>query len=208
MMSGKRAGRFAKPVVFVILLILLIALTKVKIPYQAQATGFVPLPDMYRDHVSVDFVGGAVQTIFTVAEHGETEEFKTQYTTWKVTDGVAIQPQTSNVQGCSSEYTNRLDVNFTISNSLTQPTRGTVKVAVYDYNTRTLLSSRQMVLDFKPDGPTSGVAKFSILSFTYDPTFLVKVTFPTADELTYVPAQVEYLSPIQYVLVLLGLLTV
>lgn len=207
-MKEKRAKHFAKPVIFLALLVVLIALTKVKIPYEAQATGFVPLPDKYRDNVSVDFVGGAVQTIFSTDEHGDTENFKTQYTTWKVTDGVAIQPQTSNVQACSTEYTNNLDVNFTISNNLIQPTRGTVRVAVYDYKTRQLLSSRLFLSNFEPTKATSGVAKFNILSVTYDPTFLVKVTLPTADELTYVPAEVKYLSPIQYVLVLLGLLTV
>jgi hypothetical protein len=192
--------------VFIVLIVVLIALTKIKIPYQTEAAGYVPLPDQDRDKVSVDFVGGAVQTIFAADDHGDTQEFKTQYKTWKVTEGVAIQPETSNVQGCSSEYTNNLNVNFTISNSLIQSTRGTVEVAVYDYQTRNLLEKQLMTLDFKPNQDASGLARFNILSFTFDPTFLVKVSFPSPAELSYVHAQVKYLPLIQYVLVLLGLL--
>lgn len=206
-MSRKRVERFAKPVIFVALVLLLIALTKIKIPYEAQATGLVPLPDQYRDNLSVDSVGGAVATILSYDEHGDTEQFKALYKSWKVSDGVAIQAQMVNIQACSTSYTNNLDVNFTISNNLVKPTRGTVEVAVYDYNSRTLLSSRFMVLNFEPGKAASGVAKFSILTVIFDAIFLVKVTFPTANQLSYIPSEVKYLSPIQYVLVLLGLLT-
>lgn len=202
----RRVKRFAKLVIFVTLLLLVVALTKVEIPYQVQAAGLIPLPDKYMDAVSIDFIGGAVSTIFSSGEHGEEEQFKTDYQMWKVTDGVALQPQTSNVQGCTTEYTNNMVVNFTISNSLMEPTVGTVRVAVYDYESRTLLSNRYLVLNFEPRNATYGTAKFSILSFVFDPIFLVQVTFPTSDELVYLPAEVKQLSPLEYVLVLLGFL--
>lgn len=62
-------------------------------------------------------------------------------------------------------------------------------------------------MDFKPNETISTVAKFSILSDAYYPTFLVKVTVPTAEELIYAPPEIKYLSPIQYVLAMLSLLT-
>lgn len=117
-----------------------------------------------------------------------------------------MQPQSVGLLGCTTDFWSNLDVYFTISNSLTQPTCGTVQVSIYGYYSGTLLSSRLMVLDFNNE-TTSAVAKFSFQSGSYDPLYVVKVTFPTAAELAYVPAELKYLSPIEYALVLLGVLT-
>jgi hypothetical protein len=178
--------------------------------------GLVPLPDQYRDDVAVSFIGESVSADKPFDAEaglelpGYEEGANVNQIIWKTgidwAEGVVMQPQSTNLLGCTDDFTSNLDVYFAISSSLMQRTRGTVEIDVYGYNSGTLLSSQLIVLDLDPNQTTSAVAKFSFQSGSYDPVYLVKVTFPTASELTYAPAQVRYLSPIQYVLVLLGLL--
>jgi|YelNatPaOPRAMG01_1025707.scaffolds.fasta_scaffold36112_3 hypothetical protein len=202
--SGKR---LVKPFAFVALLVLAVVLSKYMVTFDLPAMGYVPLSDSAREKVSVDFVNGAVSTILSSDEHGDVEQFKTEYTQWKVTNGVIVQPQTSNVQGCSTEYVNNLEVNFSISNQLTFPERGTVNVTVFDNRNGAKLATKLFIMDFKPGTMTSGVAKFTIFSNEFDPLFLVKVTFPTSDELSFTPATSRQVPLLEYVLMKLGIIS-
>jgi|GEM_PF-2166301 len=192
--------------VILVVALLMTFFAEYTVPFEFSARGYVPLGDALRDKVSLSSINGVVQTIFD-DQHGDVDQFMQEYTVSRTGEGILIQPLRSNVQGCSTDYTNYLVVNFTIFNELPRPQKATLNVSVYDTANGQLAASKLIVANLEPKQESSYEAKFYIISTEYDPIFLVKVTFPTADQLAYVPSTTNEIPLFQYLLIQLGLLS-
>lgn len=195
----KRKRTYLKLISFIAVLLLLTSLSQIKLPQEALATGFVPIPDEYRGLVSLETVNRVAAAILAADEHGDVGQLMTEYEAWKVSEGIVITPSTVNTQGCATAYINNLELNFTLTHSMFEHVRGTVKVEVCNYDTGFIYAAKLLSVDFLPGQKANRVVKFSIV--TPDPTtaFLIKITFPTAEELAYNKSGEEQVSLLEYI---------
>jgi hypothetical protein len=191
---------YFKLVSFIAVLFLLIGLTQIKLPQKALAVGFVPVPAEYRDSVSIDTINGAIQAILAVDEHGDVGQLMTEYETWKTTEGAIFRPSAVNTIGCSTEFINNLQINFTITHTILEPVRGTVKIEISNYKSGFVYDTKLLLLDFVPRKPINKVVKFSIVTAEPDTEFFIKITFPTAEELAYKEPDTKQVSLLEYLL--------
>jgi hypothetical protein len=198
------ARRFAKPAAFLALVILLLLLSKVRVPYVLTPANPPPLPDYARNDLMVTAINGASE-METPVEGEEWEPYYPLVSSGNSTENEIIMTPQASAPGCATDFQSTIDINFTISNTLSQEEKGTVKVAVFDNGNGMLLASQLLVMDFQPYTPTSGAARFRIVTAQTNPVFLVKFTFPTADELGWVPAEVIYISLFEYLLAKVGI---
>jgi hypothetical protein len=195
---------YLKLLSFLTILFLLIALTQIKLPQKALATGFVPLPEEYRNAVSVESVNGAVQTLLN-DEHGDVEQLKTEYEEVKTTEGTILRPSAVNTIGCSTDFVNNLKIDFTITHTMLEPVKGTVKIEISNYQTGFVYDTKLLLLDFVPREPITKVIKFSIITPQPDTEFLIRITFPTAEELAYTKPETKQVSLLEYLLYQIGI---
>jgi len=188
-----------KLVSFLVVLFLLITLTQIKLPQQALAASFVPLPEEYRNSVTIESVNGAIQTLLS-DEHGDVEQLKTEYEEVKTTEGTILRPSAVNTIGCSTDFANNLKINFTITHTILEPVKGTVKIEISNYRTGFVYDTKLLLLNFAPREPINKAVKFSIITSEPDTEFFIKITFPTAEELAYKEPDTKQVSLLEYLL--------
>ncbi|MEM3510206.1 MAG: hypothetical protein QW282_00020 [Nitrososphaerales archaeon] len=205
MKGAKNKQTYLKISSFIAVLLLLAALTQIRLPQKALAEGFVPLPDEYRDAVTVETINGAVQAILAVDEHGDVGQLMSEYEMWKISEGAVLRPSAVNTQGCSSEYINNLQINFTITHTILERVVGTVKVEICNYETGFVYDSRLLLVNFIPREPVNKIMKFSVVTLESNTAFLIKITFPTAEELAYEEPKTRQVSLLEYMLYQIGI---
>jgi hypothetical protein len=200
----KRPSRgLLKASLFIALLLVLTVLSKCTVAYAPMPTGLAPLSDGNRDLMTVGMLNGRNEAI-SDDTHGDNVQLQSEMNIFNLAEGtVLLQPQNSAVAGCSTVYTNKLEVNFTISNSLTGPAEGTVNVSVTDYKLNVLLETKLLDLSFEPRVDLSRLVTFQIASIDDSPSYLVTVSFPTAEQLR-VPMGVRQVPLFEYLLSQLG----
>jgi hypothetical protein len=195
--------RFVKPLAFLLVVALLVFVCKYDVAYTPIPVGLAPLRDSARGEMSVDSVNSVAQAIYDDG-HGEVQQLKTEMELWNMSEGTAlIQPRTFDVSGCSTMYSNSLEIKYSVSNKLVSAEHGTLAVSVTDNKNGQLLKTVLIPTDFRPWVIVSGSAKFEITSIDYEPIYLIKVFFPTAAQLN-ASLDVVHLPLFRYILSRVG----
>jgi hypothetical protein len=200
--------RFAKPACFFLVVFLLLAFSKFTVPYRETPAGAVALPNEARDKVTIVTIAGMLQVSYDQNLGEDTANVQTAQTveTWNMSNGeVYMQPLQTESLGCENKYLSSLGVSIETSNQLAYEEWGTVNVSVLDSAGSLLYASQLLVLDFKPGAATSGAANFSITTTDDNPVFLVKVAFPTQQDLNSANATMAQVPLFEYLLMKLGI---
>jgi hypothetical protein len=108
--------------------------------------------------------------------------------------------------GCQSTFRETVEVTFTTVNELSVEVKGTANVTVQDTVTGVSFGSHLLPMDFKPGVAVSATTSFYVATPEVTPTLLVKIGFPSADELGSASATVS-VPLFEYLLVKAGLLS-
>ena len=200
--------RYSKPACFLLVVILLVTFSKFTVPYREVPAGAVALPAQAEDKITIDNIGGMLQEGFDQQEgeaSGNVDTAVTVATFNATADQVYMEPLETEALGCGSNYLSSLTVSVVTSNQLAYEEKGTVNVSVLDSAGEQLYASQLLVFDFKPGASTSGAANFSIETPESNPIFLVRVTFPTQEDLNSANVSVEHIPLFEYLLMELGI---
>ncbi len=201
-------GRYSKPTCFVLIVLLLVIFARCNVSYRAMPAGAVALPDIAKDKITVVTIGGMLQESYNQqeGEAGDNAETAVTVATYNMSnDQVYMQPLETEAMGCGSNYLSPISVKIVTSNQLAYEEKGTLNVSILDSSGTELYASQLLVFDFKPGVVTSGSANFSIETSESNPTFLVKVSFPTQAELNSANVNVEKMPLFEYVMTKLGI---
>jgi hypothetical protein len=201
------ARRASKPAAFLTVVALLFFFSQVSVTYTMTRV-FYPLPDTARSRVMVTSINGASMTApgNSLSEDGSTEAEPITFQTSNLTNNEALmQSDAAQVEGCNTEFRYDVNISFTAANELIEETKGTANVTVYNNDSGSFLASQLLALDFKPGAPTTATVSFNLATPEADPIFLVRVTFPTYDQLGAVRTTM-HLRLFEYLLLKGGLL--
>jgi hypothetical protein len=186
-MAGRsyKARNTLKPAAFIIVVFLLVFLSRVSVAYSPMPKGAVALPDDVRDKVVVSSINGGVQTVFDESTGGDTDAQIVGVQTWSPSSNtMVVSPQVS-TSGCMTEFKTSVSVSFTTMNMLSVAEKGAVNVTIFNNKNGVKLATYIVPMDFRPGVPTSGSAHFDVsVNDDGNPAFLVKITFPSASELS------------------------
>ena len=164
------------------------------------------LPASMVDKVQVSSFEGAIQIEMGAGEGMGNRLTPTLTEAWNATNGVIIMPQGVTTTGCSSVSSYTVGVSFNVSNELPEPMDVAATVSVFDNKTGRLLDAQSLQLSLTPGKTVPVQASFTIASGDTTPVFLAKVTFPTAEDASNVPAASRQVPLFEFLLMRAGLL--
>lgn len=147
--------------------------------------------------------GGAVKTQITNIE-SYVQSVPDTFSNWNASAGVSITHTNVATTGCQSVFSDNIEVNFTVTNQLAAPVKGAINISVYNQRTGDLLDSKVLMLAYFPGNATYAYAKFSLVTQELQPTFLVKVNFPTGTDST--TSSTKQVSLLEFLLMQVGVL--
>ncbi|MGA1976209.1 MAG: hypothetical protein ABSG92_11310 [Conexivisphaerales archaeon] len=200
--------RYSKPACFFLVVFLLLAFSEFTVSYREIPAGAVALPEQAKDKITIVTIGGMLQVSYNQQEGEASDNVNEAVTvaTFNMSnDEVYMQPLETQALGCGNNYLSPLTVSVKTSNQLAYEEKGAVNVSVLDSAGEFLYASQILVLDFKPGAFTSGAANFSIETSESNPTFLVRVAFPTQEDLNAANVTVAHMPLFEYVLMKLGI---
>jgi hypothetical protein len=201
------AKRGTKPAAFLAVIALLLVFSQVTVTYTTTKT-YLPLPDTATGRIMVTAINGASMTApgNSLSEDGGTEAEPITFQTSNLTNNEALmQSDAAQVVGCNTEFRYNVNISFTTANALGEDTKGTANITVYNSNNGKLLGTQLVALNFKPGVPNTSTVPFNLASPEADPIFLVRISFPTGDQLGPVTTTM-HLRLFEYLLLRGGLL--
>lgn len=196
-----------KFIVFLGMILLLLFLTQVKVP-MAMTAELLPLPEKYKDYVSIDDINGIPQGVFYDDGHGDIEQLPVEYKVMQMPnmEGIVLRASGIDVAGCASTYTHKFEVEVTIANNLPEPTKATLKVVVSDVNEKVTYETKLLPIELIPREKATVDLKFSISAIASDIAYYIRVYIPTSEDLGSNPNAVKYISLLESLFINLGIL--
>jgi hypothetical protein len=198
-----KKGEAAKLVTLIAIVTTLTLFSQYKITMAAVPVGFGTLPADARDKVEVTAFNGGVKTV-VLNQESYVLPTPDKVSNWDANTGVAITHSNVASAGCQNVFTDNIDVNFTVTNTLSAPVRGAINITVYN-DAGKLLDNDVLMLTYTPGQPAYAAAKFSLTTAELQPVFTVKVTFPTGQDAASVTAT-KQVSLLEFLLMRAGLL--
>jgi len=195
-----------KPSAFITVILLLVLLSRVTVAYTPLPRGVVALPEEVKDKVVITSIDGGVQTVYDESTGGDTDAQLVGVETWSPSSNtIVVSPQVS-TSGCQTEFRTSVSVSFTTMNMLSVQEKGAVNVTIYNDKDGAKLATYIVPMDFKPGVPASAAAHFDVsVNDDSNPTFLVKITFPSSVDLSNGIAK-EQVPLFEYLLYQAGIL--
>jgi hypothetical protein len=200
------ARRFAKLEAFLAIVILLVLLSKITVSYELTPAHPPALPSYALGHVTVTSMNGESQMQTPSEGDPSPPSYPLASSQVNSTANEVLMTSMATQAGCDTDFESTVQISFTISNTLSNDEGGTVNITVFDNGNGELLASQLVVLDFRSWVPVSGNATFNIVVPESNPVFLVRLTFPTAEELSPVRATTVQVPLFEYLLTKAGLL--
>jgi len=205
---GGFSRRLVKPACFLLVISLLLFFSEFTVAYTSFPTDAIALPQGARDKITIVAIAGMMQVSYNqqMGEDAANVQSPINVASWNMTDNqVFMQPLTTLSIGCENSYRSLLGVRVDTDNQLGSEERGMVNISVFDQTGKQLYDSKLLNMDFVPGSRASASANFSIVTLDANPVFLVRVSFPTDQDLTTASSALTHVTLFQYVLMKLGL---